>query len=335
MSDHVRPIQEKDIAEVAKLWTPAAEEDVLRWIWSDPDNPQKLNAFVAEDSTGQINGVIAYTSAVYTSGTTSFTGVFPFSWKIKSGHKGFAGIALMKKVLADRSVAMAIGGTDFSAKLLPLFQFRKVLIRHKYYRIFNPIQFYSTLKIPWKRRIIKTLVLLPSMFIPQKAQMAHSRITLEPCGDRDPGQYQGLSKSVIEKKITAQYLSWLKRSPNAVCHPFFVCEEGKPVGLFVGLVHNIKKGTYGSIAHLSYLGEKQHRWKDALCLITAFFRAQGCCAMSAVASNVHATRAFSKSMQRFIVSEPVLVRDSANTLADHAPEQWHIQFSEGDTVLLQ
>ena len=65
----------------------------------------------------QIIGVIAYTISDYTYRGQTITGLPPLSWKVDPDHRGFAGIALMKRALAVGDFSFSMGGTDFSMKL--------------------------------------------------------------------------------------------------------------------------------------------------------------------------------------------------------------------------
>jgi hypothetical protein len=333
MSVSIRPVELEDLQQIINLWQPPQKEERLLWLWTDPEDPGKLNAFVAVDEMGHIKGVIAYNKSTYTYGKKTFTCLFPHSWKIEAGYKGFTGIALMKKALSQSSVSIAVGGTYFSTKLYPLFKFGKALERYKFYTVFKPLCFYRSLSGPAWRRLIKTFSLLPSYFMTKLWHFRSDSIQLVPY---DGGILTHTSESTprIEKNITKSYIDWIMRCPDMETHVFHIFENDRKIGFCILLISTSSKSRIGRIDHLSFLGENLTCWSQTLHLILKFFKRHGCCAVSTVASDQTAIKAHAGIMQKFLIAEPVLIRDPQRTIHTSDLSRWHIQFSEGDTAFL-
>ncbi len=333
MSETIRAIEPKDLHKVATLWSPPAKTDTLKWLWTDPENHDRLNAFVAINNDDQIIGVIAYTIATYTYGGKAIKGLFPFSWKVDASHKGFAGIALMKKVLTCSEFTMAIGGTDFSTKLYPLFKFKQVTERYKFYKVVNPIYFYKSMQGSRKRRILKTCALLPSFFKYRPKKLKNNDIVLVEHQENMP-EVPLYNNSVIQRQTSNNYLKWLALCPKGEITIFHIQNGRRRIGICIALISSYRNTRVGRIVHVSHLGDDLDLWKDCFQRLFEFFLSNQCCAVLAVSSEKTATTALSEVMQKFMISEPVLIKDPSGKMNDYDTERWHIQFSEGDTAFL-
>jgi hypothetical protein len=334
MSVRIRRVELEDLPRIANLWQPPQREDKLRWLWTDPDNNGQLNAFVAVDGEGNLKGVIAYSISSYSSGRQVFESLFPHSWKIEPGYKGFTGIALMKTALSQSKVSVVIGGTNFSNNLYPLFKFKKVLTRHKFYTVFKPHSYYKCMSGPAWRRAIKTISLLPSVFMSKFKTIQNTSVRLSPF-DGDVATHNHDPSGRIEKTITRPYIEWIKRCPDMETYVFNILDNNLIIGFCILLIATSANARLGRIAHLSFLGENPKRWRNSLDLILHFFKKQNCCAVSTVATERMAIKAHSGIMQKFFITEPVLVRDLEERIPTTDLSAWHIQFSEGDTAFLR
>lgn len=333
MSETIRAIEPQDLPEVAKLWSPPPSVDTLKWLWADPDNPDQLHAFVAINND-QIIGVIAYTVASYTYAGQVIKGIFPFSWKVDPHHKGFAGIALMRKVLYSDVFSFAIGGTEYSKKFFDLFKFNQVTERFKFYKVFNPIDFYRSMQGSRKRRILKTCALLPSCFKPRPKKTINNDIALiNHVGDMP--EIQVYNDIVMQRQLSNNYLKWLDKCPDCKIHIFHIQKGTTKIGMFIASISHYNNTRIGRMVHISHLGNDQKLWKNTIQRIFEFFLANHCCAVLAVSSEKNANIALSALMQKFMISEPVLIRDTMKKTVEYDMKQWHIQFSEGDTAFLK
>lgn len=338
MGETIRRIKLEDFQEVSDLFLENGilEEgntvEELMWLFSDPMNPNRYNAFVAVDNGNSIIGVIGYILSKYKEGEQEFNGVIPFSWKLKSNYKGMAGVSLFRKVSEIGDIEIAIGGTDIARKLYPLFKFNFLINSSKYYKILNVNNYYDTLDgRNYLKRIGTIGYLIPSYFKNLYLNVPYNDVSLVPYTNDNFVEDQEF-ESVLRKKITKENIDWQLSCPRLKTYAFVIKKGDDTLGMCVLNVKKINKTFKGRIVHLPFLGEDIDLWKSVLNICLKFLKNQGCCFVSALAINNTCKSGLIEagfgSIQSHI--EPVYVKNGNVNIDQFNAEQWHFQYSEGD-----
>ena len=69
MPEIIRKLEVADIEKVASLYNYRKTVEELKWLFTDPDDINNFNAFVAINEQDKLIGVIGYSLSVYTDGT--------------------------------------------------------------------------------------------------------------------------------------------------------------------------------------------------------------------------------------------------------------------------
>ncbi len=339
MADIIRRIEKRDFTEVSDLFimeNGILEEgntvEELMWLFTDPENKNQFNAFVAVDDSNTIIGVIGYALSMYTQKAKVIIGVTPFSWKLKSNYKGIAGISLFRKVSELGDIGIAIGGTDIARKLYPLFKYKFLIHSNNYYKMLSISNYYKTLK---RKNILKKMsilgFLLPSYFIFSLNKSLNKDKSLIPYNYRNFVEDKEF-ENVFKKKITKNYIDWQLNCPRLNAYAFVVKKGNDNLGMCVLNIQKFENTFKGRIVHLPYLGNNKNLWISVIKKCLVFFRKKGCCFVSGLAINNMCQQGLYKSGFIKIKShhEPIYIKDSLKRTDQFNIDNWHFQFSEGD-----
>lgn len=332
MTEIIRRIEERDFEFIASMYNNEKSVPELKWLFTDPDESNKYNAFVAIDETDNLIGVIGYSLAVYTDGIHKLSGVIPMSWKISSDYKGFAGIQLFKKVLSVGDFGIAIAGSDTAIQLYPLFKYRFFSPGYQYYKLLSFKNAFISLK---RTNLLKTIGMIgylsPSRIINFKKENNYPEIELIPYKAGDFHEDKN-HPSLFRKVITENYINWLLNCPKVNAYAFCVKHGNEYLGncvLYIKKVNNVNRGR---IVHLPFLGPDQNLWSSVIQKCIAFFNTKRCCLVTALAHNNMNQAGLSKSGFMKIEShaKPIFIKDSNNKIDPIALQYWFLQYSEGD-----
>jgi len=117
MAEIIRRIEEKDFKAVSALYNGRKSVEELIWLFTNPEDSNSYNAFVAEDKENEIIGVCGYVQSTYFDNKINKSGVIPISWKISSDYKGMAGVLLFKKIISLGDFGITIAGSDTAQNL--------------------------------------------------------------------------------------------------------------------------------------------------------------------------------------------------------------------------
>lgn len=338
MAEIIRRIEEDDFKEVSDLFLENGilEEgntvEELMWLFTDPECPEQYNAFVALNDQNSIIGVIGYTLSNYIQGADTFLGMTPFSWKLKSGYKGLAGVSLFKKVSEFGDIKIAIGGTNIASKLYPLFKYKFLNRSNKYYKILNIPNYYKTLKgRSFRKRISNIGYLIPSYFKNTRQKSLYKDISLVPYMQNNFVE-DDHSANVLRKKLTRPYLDWQMRCPRLKVHAFVLKRGNDNLGMCVLSVQKFDSTFKGRIIHLPFLGDDLILWNSVINQCLEFLKDQGCCFVSGLAINDTYKSGLIQSGFITIEShvETIYAKDGNREIAQFDYRNWHFQYSEGD-----
>ena len=333
MAELIRRIKDVDFEEVSGLFEQGNSVEELLWLFADPNDSTKYNAFVVVDIKNDIIvGVIGYELSRYTQFGREIIGVLPFSWKLKPGYKGFAGVSLYKEVSKLGEIGVNIGSSEIAKKISLLFKYKSSIQFDKYYKILNTFNFFLYFK---NKDLIKSLAkylyLVPSYFFRLSKLFLDKNISLTPY-DGNNFVKEKEFKNIFKKEITKNYINWLLDCPIVKTYAFVIKKEDESLGI---CVLNIKKDRnlfIGRIVHLPFLGYDKKVWISVIekCLI--FLKGKGCCVVSGIAIDEMGQKGYSKS--GFIrikkLHKPILIKDVDKKITEFNIYNWHFQFSEGD-----
>jgi len=331
MTKTIRRIKNGDFNDVSNLFEIKKSVEELKWLFTNPDDPNKFNAFVAIDNN-KIIGVIGYILSTYTEGNRKMQGVTPISWKLDSTYKGIAGVSLFKKVSALRDVGIAIGGTDIAQTLYPMFKYRSIVHSENYYKILNIFDYYKVLN---RKTLLKKIgmfgYLLPSSFRKISVKLRHKNINLIPY-DYSNFISEKEYKNILKKRITKNYIDWLIDCPYLKTFAFIVKNGDDKLGVCVLYIQKFENCYKGRIVHLPFLGFDKNLWLEVINKCLMFFKNEKCCFVSVLAKTELYRVGLSNSGFKKINKHklPFYIKDRSHTMEHFDVGNWHLQFSEGD-----
>jgi len=329
MAEQIRRITGDDFHDISTLFDFKKSIEELKWLFTDPENSNRFNAFVAVNDDNSIIGVIGYIVSIYKQGEKEVYGVFPVSWKILSGYKGFAGVMLFKKALKQGDFGMAIGGSKTARALYTIFKYSYLTERHKLFKIFSLRKYFLALEEPFTKRILKTLVLIPGYFRKINTKSVYEDISFV---KYDKNSFVGeiYSEKVFHKSITNNYIEWLLQFPLAETYAFVVKLGKKTMGVCVFYILEVNKSRRGRIVYMPYLGNDIKLWQSVVNKSFDFFKNENCAYVTAVSTNRISLFGLSSGMFKFFKSQPIYIKDTKHKLEDINVNDWYMQYSEGD-----
>ena len=333
MADIIRELVEEDLYEISKLYDFRKSEPELKWLFSDPYKSENFNAFVSINDDNEITGVIGYAKATYSWNDSSNVGVIPMSWKIKDSYKGMAGVLLFKKVMSLGDFNMAVEGSEMAQNLYSLFKLKQVSKADVYYKVFNLVDYYKSLKEKGFLEKVKLLgVLFSTRFINAKKKPVHYEVKLTPYS---PGNssIQGNQESVFSKVLSEQYVDWLLNCPVLKTYAFNIIIDKVDYGLCVLYLQKVNGIMRGRIVHLPNMGINEKIWSSVIDKCLSFFKEKKCCSITTLAHHKMYHSCFLDSGFKKIKkhSKPIFIKDINNVLSSvDLKKNWNFQYSEGD-----
>lgn len=330
MALSIRQATPSDIPAIEALYGGRKVGPELSWLFTNPEHPSELNAFVAVESVDTIVGVVGYVKSSYTFQGRIFDGVTPMSWKIADGYKGFAGVQLLKKVYALGGFGIAIGGSKAARDMYPIYKLQYQDEIYAYIKVFRPVRHFLSLRNALAKRAANTLLLLGSWF--KCARVTRPGIRLQPIS---ADQYSpiDLDPEVFQKIVGQPYLAWLLACPNVQARAYRILRDQKMAGLAVLYIQPFGMGIKrGRIVYLSHLGNDSADWVSAISLLHRELKVAGCASVSAIGLHPGAKIAFEKAGYTHFrrKDKPFYIKDPDGALEGIQARQWHIQYTEGD-----
>ena len=335
MGEIIRKIHEEDFQEVSDLFEGQKYNgvDELKWLFTDPEDSQSYNAFVAIDDQGSIIGVIGYVKTVYVQNDKEISGVCPMSWKLKSGYKGMAGVLLFKEVSKLGEIALALAGTEISQKLYPMFNYKEVACFDNYYKILKPLEYFRILK---KRSFVKKVgmfaLLLPSYSFRISSRIKYTNLKFSPFENyvREEGETE-----ILRKSMSNNYVNWILKCPFLKTEAFSVKKNGVILGVCILNMEKVENTLKGRIVHLPFLGYDMDIWVEVIKYSVLKLKEHGCCVVSGMAVHDICKKGFRAASFRTSkrCRESIYLKDDNGKMSDFNIKNWNMQFSEGDIAL--
>ena len=332
MADTLRRVTSTDLGKISELYKFSKSVEELVWLFTDPEIPDKFNAFVAIDKKKKIIGVIGYVLSNYVQGEKIIQGVIPISWKISSDYQGFAGILLFKKVLEYGDFALAIQGSKIARKLYPIFKYKYVSKSDVYYKILNFPGFYNSIK---NRNLFKRLaimvLLLPSGFTSLRRKSTYEEVRLIPYDGQNFVEEKRFN-NVFFKRINKNYLDWLLSCPSLNSFAFSIKKGANYFGMCVLYTQKQNSITRGRIVYIPFLGDDKKLWLDVVNECIIFFKKKKCSLISVLVHHRMCHNLFSKAgfIKRKNHCKQIYLKDNKSKLESLNLTDWYMQFTEGD-----
>jgi len=328
----IRRIEEDDFEAVSALYNGRKSVEELKWLFTNPNDPNTHNAFVAIKNDDHIIGVIGYILSVYSQNNRQILGSIPISWKLTPNYKGMAGVLLFKKVMNLGSFGITIAGSETAKDLYNLFKYKKNSNLNHFYKILN---LNNTFKSLHRKSLIKTIgmfgYLLPGFFINPKKSSLDQKIQLIKY-DSSKFIEEPKFNTIFRKEINKNYIDWLLDCPLLKTYAFSIKKGSKFLGTCIFYIKDEEGFKKGRIVHLPYLGKDIKIWKSVISKCISFFKKEKCCIIDSVAHNHINQESYLKS--GFIPikkhSKPLYIKDPKSVLKNIEIKNWFLQYSEGD-----
>jgi len=307
----------------------------LKWLYSDPNDNELYNAFVAKNEMNEIIGVIGYQASTFIKGKKELIGVTGFTWKVAPNIKGMHGVLLLKKIFDHGSFVYSMGGTQDSLKFYKLFNFKKINTYTKYFKILNLSEYSESLKKDSLKRRIGFLGLLwPSLIKNRSKRMLNKDLVFENYENNFISAQD--DDKIFRKKITKNYIEWLLKCPFLNSYAFVIKKNDLHLGICVLYIQNVNGINIGRIVHLPFLGYDTKNWVSAIDKCLTFFKMKKCAAVSGIASHKMNHQGFKKTgfIGNRLTSKPIFLKDVDQRLKMSQIDSWFIQYSEGDMPYL-
>jgi len=235
----------------------------------------------------------------------------------------------MKKALEQGDIGVIVGGTKTAQTLFSMFKLNDIKKSAKFFRVFNPWLHFKYMEGDFLRKLIKTMVLMPSTLIKIKRRDIYSDVELIKNVSGDSAE-EVKSYAYFYKKKNKNYVSWLLKCPILKTYSFHIKKGDKNLGTCVFYIKKLKFTSRGRIIYLPNLGNDLKLWRSVLYKALEFFKANKCCVVTSLASNHVSKKGYSTGMLKSIVKIPIFLKDTKNLITDFDLNTWDIQYIEGD-----
>ncbi|MBN1599796.1 MAG: hypothetical protein JW894_15990 [Bacteroidales bacterium] len=334
MANKIRELQANDLLKVEDLYRliyPDNSElskgiEELKWLLADPNNPDKLNGYIALDEKDEILGVIGYTINTYRFGNKKITGAIPMSWMIAPGNRGILGIQLLLKVMKLADFGFAIGGSKEARNSYKAVKLEHVGEAVIYTKVFKPLKFLISSNQPFLIKMAKSVY-----YLGKHSKKKKNAITLGNYDGRIP-EIDEISNDLSDV-VTDNRIQWLLRCPLVKAKAFILKNNNKELGVAVCYIKQCEHGVKrGRIVHIQYLNSNIDLYCDVISALEEFLLREGCCSVTVLGMNssfktalLHCHYKTLKNTKRL-----VYIRDPENNYSNILFSNWHITYYQSD-----
>lgn len=336
MKSEIRDISHSDFPAIHELYKeiypnhPRKVKPLIElvWLFTDPDDKNKLNGYVAFDENNKLVGVIGYVVSKYTIDNTTVSGVISRSWMVSPKYRGILGLQLLLKVIKLADFAFTIQGSVMAQSSYKAVKLKHIFDAHVYYKVFNPIKFFLSSE---KKSIKESLRgLYYYSFFPSLRTVSKNLTLVE-----NDKELPVLGKNHEQFSIVESHnrINWLMQCPMLDSFSYTIYDKNEAIGIALCYLRRIsKKLSRARIVYISYLGQDTSRWIQIIGLLEKSLREKGCCSLSVFASNSIFVSSLEKlgyrTSQRSRRS--VYIRDDNNVLQGIPLNEWYLTYYEGD-----
>ncbi|MCW3786235.1 hypothetical protein [Plebeiibacterium sediminum] len=334
MSEKIRPVKASDLFQLQELYKKRKCVPELNWLLQDPDVPDKLNGYVAENKEGRIVGMIGFISSIYKYGDNEIVGVIPMSWKIEDGYKGLAGIQLFKKVLQHGEFNLTIEGSEIAQSMYSMFGLTNIGYSHTCMKLIKPLKYYLTLENKSLYKRIGNLTIMLQSYIKRTPKLKNILKIKEVDVNSVNKDIPYIHKTYMEKYMTANFIKWLLNCPVNESYGFEIFKDEAFIGYSVCYIHKINnKYNRGRIVYMPNFGHNWLQARELIAYLTRFLQQKGCVSISLSLMDrdlLKVTKA-SSYIDYTLKDKPIFVKPS-NILETLGVDvnKWYMQYTEGD-----
>ncbi|MBN1952327.1 MAG: hypothetical protein JW801_14095 [Bacteroidales bacterium] len=330
MGVSIRRTQVRDLQQIENLYEHSKVSEELRWVFSNPENPDELNSWVAFDEVGNLAGVVGYAISGYTYLGTTWKGVISMSWMVAPKYRGLLGIQLLKKALGQADFSFTLAGSLEARSLYHAFKLNYIRDANTYFKLFRPYAYMKSWQGRSLPRRIFYMARLYQTFLAGIPSLKESALQLVPSGIFP--EYSE-SDSCFRKEMTAGYYKWLLDCPLHETQGFHILRGETVRGVAVCYIRKTSGNTSRArIVHVSTLDDF-NEYKSVIGQLSRFLIDRGCSSVSILANQSD----FRKSLKKLgfvklrTKKKPYFINDRNKILPSQAIlSEWNIQYSEGD-----
>ena len=352
MEYSIRVMERDDVAAVCRLLDQAFGNrnpiypnwrEVIEWLYFSPAiKDQTPRAFVIADEHSVV-GHIGLTLSEFTDGNQSLSVVQTANWVVDPDHKvGLLSLRLMQEALSQGEVAIIIGGTESTHRVIAKIGFKKLLDVDRYIKVIKPAQYLAISRSGegLLRNIGKLMMFLAN------SPPSHLRIG----GRNKPALYRMIESNgydqidsagrhyvvtspsprrVLRNTLNADFLNWYKQFPQGIMRTLKFRDEGTTlIGHATVLIQSRKGKRYANLLNMDASTDDPSAWSNILDATEWFLRDKGVTHINLLATFEPLRRALREKGYCKVNRLPVWIRDKNNKLGD--VDAWHITTIEGD-----
>jgi hypothetical protein len=316
-------------------------KEIFEWMYFSGAIKDNIpRAFVIADGHS-VAGHVGLTLSEFTDGTQSLRVIQTANWVVDPNFKvGLLSLRLILEAISLGEVAIIIGGTEFTRRIIPRLGFIKQMDVERYIKVLKPASYLSVprsgkglLRHGWK--LMMFLANSPSSFLKFSGRDQHADHHLAESSSYDSAGSPASAvaparpRRVLRNTMNADFLNWYKQFPQGDVHVLKLNGEGMlPNGWATVLLQSRKGTRFANLLNVDADTDDPSVWSETLLATEKFLRNKGVTHINTLATYEPLRQALKMNGYVRLNCLPLWVRDRDNRLAD--VEAWHITAIEGD-----
>ncbi|MBI3951572.1 MAG: GNAT family N-acetyltransferase [Acidobacteria bacterium] len=347
----IRTMERADIADVCQLLTKVFGdnsslfpywEQTLEWLYFSPEITDQVPRGLVIADEHSIVGHIGLTLSEFTDGEQSFTVVQPENWAVDPDHKaGLLSLRLMMQAASVGDVAIIIGGTQDTQRIVAKIGFEKQSGVDRYLKVMRPWAFLWMVRSRKQlaRNAGKLIMFLATSLLRflQNRRPSQTKYRMQEMTGQllDPNSALALGDStaspgrtVLRNTLKGAFLNWYRQCPRGSVRVLGFFHEGAWVGQAALIIGSRKGNCYATILNVDASTEDESVWINILGGVEDFLRKQGITHINALGSYEPWRRALQQQGYCKLKNMPFWLRDKSHKLTGR--HEWHLTAIEGD-----
>jgi hypothetical protein len=323
-------------------------KETLNWMYFSPAIKDSIPRALVIADQHSIVGHIGLTLSEFTDGERSFKVVQTGNWAVDPDRKaGLLSLRLMLEATSFGDVAIIIGGSPDTQRIVPKIGFKKQLEIDRYIKVMKPHRFLRMARSNKQlvRNVGKLMIFLVGsplgllQDLPQNGRrtLKASYEMLETNGlVLDAGRYltseasngSRPTRKVMRNALSSEFLNWYKQCPRGVVHVLRCFREGAVLGHATVMLKFRKGNCYANILNVDTNSDDESAWLTVLDVVEDFLREKEVTHVNALGTYAPWRRALRCKGYCKLKTMPFWLRDKSHKLAD--VKEWHLTAIEGD-----
>ncbi len=315
-------------------------DQLLEWqYFSSAIAESAPRALVIADGAS-VAGHIGWTLSEFTDGEKRFGVVQTGNWAVDPACRvGLLAVRLMQQALAARDVALVIGGSKDTQRIVPKLGFQRLGRVDRYLKVFRPSQYLLMSRSGEKLvRNVGKLMLCLTHFQPSFLTI-HERGSAGEVNTGANGYHNGChggrrleagpAPRILRNALTPWFLHWYQQCPKGQVHVLNFYRTGNAVlGQAVVLIREQKGKRYANLLNVDAPPEDPSAWDQILGSVESFLTEKGVAHVNTLASFEPWSQALRRAGYCRVSSLPVWFRDKGAHCT--GATAWHLTPIEGD-----